>query len=200
MPPSVCPTPVAMPTPTAVTATGTQPAVAIASVMHATIAFVLVFMPSPHPRSVPIAARPPKSDPSSLMESGFPRKVRDSSQGRKSVPNVAVERQRRRKWGPHLPEQVLVGLAHLQQLAPILEPQHDMSFEVPAYAFDGVEVHDRRAMHLPEHRGVELFHELLDRIADQPVALGGNHPGVLRIGLEILHLLDRDELDVLSTR
>src|SRR5205807_2022243 len=71
----------------------------------------------------------------------------------------------------HLPEKMRVGLAYLEQLGPVLEPEDDMAFEVAPDAFHGVQVHDRRAVHLPEARRIELFHELLDRLANEALAL-----------------------------
>src|SRR5437899_2995445 len=86
---------------------------------------------------------------------------------------------------PHCrPEKMRVRLAHGKQLAAILEPQHNAPVEVAAHAFHRVEVHDGRAMHLPEHGRIELVDELLDRLADQSFAVGGDDAGVLHVGLE----------------
>src|SRR6476646_2426175 len=72
----------------------------------------------------------------------------------------------------HLPEEMRVRLAYLQYLGSLLQPQHDMAVHVAADAFHGVEVDDRRAMHLPEDRWVQFLHQLLYRLADEALAPG----------------------------
>jgi len=90
-----------------------------------------------------------------------------------------------------------VGLAHLERFGAVLEPENDLARQASTDARHGVEVHDGGTMDLPEPLGIELVDELLEALADQPLAIRRDHPRVLRIGLEVAHLLDRDEKDVL---
>src|SRR5206468_5343269 len=65
----------------------------------------------------------------------------------------------------HLPEQVREGLTDLQGLAASLEMQPWMSARVTRYLRDGIDVHNRRAMNLPEIGRVEDVEQLLERHA-----------------------------------
>jgi hypothetical protein len=56
-----------------------------------------------------------------------------------------------------------------------------------------VDVDDRRAVDLPELRRIELVVQLLDRAANQELAVGRHHHRVLVVRLEVAHTVDGDE-------
>ena len=62
-------------------------------------------------------------------------------------------------------------------------------------AVDFAYVHQRAAVNLPELVRVELFHQLLDRLADQRLGAGGLHPRVLFVADKEQHFVHRDHLD-----
>src|SRR5437763_13508032 len=64
---------------------------------------------------------------------------------------------------------------------------------VPADVADGAEVDDDGAMHLRELVGIELAEELLERRADHGLAAAPDDHRVLRVGTEIVDLVDGDQ-------
>ena len=61
-------------------------------------------------------------------------------------------------------------------------------------AGDRAQVDDRAAVDLPERFRVELVEQLLDRLLDQRLAVGGDDLRVLVLGLEVERLVDGDQL------
>src|SRR4029079_11363386 len=82
----------------------------------------------------------------------------------------------------------------------VLEAQLGLVAKAPAHAGDEVDVHDRGAVDLPEAVRVELFEQLPDGLADEGLAIAGDHARVLLVGLEEEHLLDRYEAHLRSHR
>src|SRR3990172_145265 len=66
-----------------------------------------------------------------------------------------------------------------------------------AHARDGLDTHDRVAVHSPEARRIELRLEILERGPDHPLAVASDGERVLVRRLEDLHLLHRHQHDVL---
>ena len=62
------------------------------------------------------------------------------------------------------------------------------------------DVDDRAAMNLPEAVGIELLRQILERGADERFAFRRKDAGVLVIGLEIAHFVDRNQPDLIANR
>src|SRR5690348_3686979 len=98
----------------------------------------------------------------------------------------------------HLLEPVRVGARNGEGLATRSEGERDAAGQVARRRRDVRDVDDGAAMHLPEARRIELLGELLQRRADQRLALRGEYARVLVVRLEITHVVDADEPHVLT--
>src|SRR5258706_936824 len=94
----------------------------------------------------------------------------------------------------HLAEEVGVDPAHRERFRAVSQAERDAAGVVVHRGGDLVQIHDRAAMHLREAPGRELREEILERDPDQRLAVLRHHGGVLVVGPEIAHLLDRDHL------
>src|SRR5208282_2504447 len=106
---------------------------------------------------------------------------------------AASWRRKRRAAVLHRLEQVGEGAADDKLLRARLEDDDRLVAVVAVDARDGAQVDDGAAMDLPEELRVEFVEELLDRFADQRLALGGDDFGVLVLGVKVEDLVDRNE-------
>src|SRR5688500_14089889 len=93
-----------------------------------------------------------------------------------------------------------IALADRQRLRAVLEAHLGAAAQVAHHAGDGAHVDDGGTVDLPEARRVELVAELLDRLADQRLAILGEHARVLAVGAEVADVVDRDDAHRLALR
>src|SRR5665213_3291092 len=84
----------------------------------------------------------------------------------------------------HPLEQPRVAAAHLELFGAALDADELAAAQVARHVGDVPGVDERGAMNLPEDLGVELLHELLDRLSDQRLDGCGLHARVLLVGDE----------------
>src|SRR2546422_8328523 len=93
----------------------------------------------------------------------------------------------------HLAEAMGIGVTDDEQLVPALQAHLGAAAQVAHHAGDGMNVDDGRTVNLPEGGRIELLAKLLDGLADQRFLRGGDHAGVLAVGLEITHVVPGDD-------
>src|SRR4051794_1820934 len=82
-------------------------------------------------------------------------------------------------YGSHPAEPVLECAAHGQPLRVTAHAQAQLALVVLLHGADGADAHDRAAMHLPEHLGIERRQQFLEGRADVSLAVAGDDARVL---------------------
>src|SRR5882672_10405456 len=82
----------------------------------------------------------------------------------------------------HLLEQVRIGRADGEGLRVALQPHFKAAVALAMHGSDLVDIDHRAAMNLPKQFGVQFGHEVGDRLANQRLAVGGDHQRVLAVG------------------
>ena len=102
----------------------------------------------------------------------------------------------------HLAEQVEVVAADRQHLRAALQVDVGRFVVAARDMADRPQIDHDRSVHLRELRGIELYHQLLQRDADQRLSLAGivapGNQGVLRVGTQVVDVVDRDQAQGLS--
>src|SRR6185312_11170568 len=100
----------------------------------------------------------------------------------------------------HRLEPMREAARHGERLGTRLEMDDRLVAPVTLDARDRAEIDDRAAMHLPEGLGIELLVELLDRLANEAVAIAGDDLRVLVLGLEVQDIVDGDHRQRVAER
>jgi len=85
--------------------------------------------------------------------------------------------------------------AHRERFLPLLKPHAHAAAQIARDAGNRVDVHQRRAVDLPEELRIERVDQLLDRLADERLLRASVDQRVLVVGLEVADLVDGDEID-----
>src|SRR5690606_21690230 len=93
----------------------------------------------------------------------------------------------------HVPEQRHERRADGEGFGPRLQPYGAAATVVADHARDRTQVDDRGAVDLLEGRRIQHRQQVLDRRAQQRLALGGDDAGVLVVGAEVGDLVDQDQ-------
>src|SRR6059058_197293 len=128
-----------------------------------------------------------------MRESESRDRTRPKSQGVADAPGPGYDTL-------HRLEQMRERAADVEFFGTRLQRDQRLIAVVALHASDRAQIDDRSAMHLPELLAVQLVEELLDRLADERVAVTGNDLGVLVLGVEVDDLVDRNQAHRRSER
>src|SRR5215472_9211674 len=115
---------------------------------------------------------------------------------------MATGRMNGRRRGPrlHLPKEMEELPRDRQPLVPAFEHDELLLRVLAQYAGHRVDVDDCTAMDLPETLRIELGEQFLEGRTDQRLGASEHDPCVFRVGLEVEHVRNRDELHLPANR